>query len=172
MILDPWGKLSADTPTLRRQEHPLSPQRAPRPDGFYDSADVAELLTAKLGRDISPRAVRDEWRIAASGRSTDARGRPTHGLPTPHRAGGVLLYPKDHVDQWLTAHPDETRSPLQRLTEQLRDALAEGSGRRLTLVRDAKRGGMSWATITAALNAVDGRNVSRQAVAKRYGPHI
>lgn len=133
---------------------------------------MAALLTARIGREVPARAVRDEWRIAASGRGTDARRRPTQGLPDPQRVGKVLLYPRDHVDKWLESHPSGSSSPLEQLTEQLRNAREGEPGRRLELVRQAKVGGMSWATITKALNDVDGRSITRQAVAKAYGPHV
>lgn len=154
------------------QEAALSPHRTPSPDGFYDSAEVAELLSERIGRRITPRAVRDEWRNSAAGRGTDARSRPTFGLPEPHREGKALLYPRAAVHAWLKQHPGDSSSQLERLVEQLVQDKATGGGNRLSIVRDAKALDYSWAFITNAINQADGKDVSRQAVAKRYSPHL
>lgn len=94
------------------------------------------------------------------------------GLPNPVRESGVLLYPQLQVDAWLKTHPAGGPSPLEQLIKKLLDDRAAGGGNRLSIVRDAKASDFSWATVTDALNAVDDRAVSRQAVAKRYGPHL
>lgn len=102
----------------------------------------------------------------------DARSRPTYGLPEPRRDGKALLYARAEVDAWLNRHPGDSSSQLERLVAELIEDKVSGGAARLAIVREAKSLDYSWAFIANAINQVDGKDVTRQAIAKRYGPHL
>jgi len=98
------------------------------------------------------------------------------GLPAPLNPGeSALEFDTAAVEEWLAAHPRLQRaSQLEALYEGLVASLdatpRQGDQLRADAVHQARSVGLSWAQIADQIGVVDGREVTRQAVAKRYGP--
>lgn len=140
----------------------------------YTVADVQDRVEAALGERPSANDVHRE-----SGRSANrpnARVRLMAGLPAPLNPGeSALEFDSAAVEEWLAGHPRLQRaSQLEALYEGLVASLdatpRQGDQLRADAVHQARSVGLSWAQIADQIGIVDGREVTRQAVAKRYGP--
>ena len=142
--------------------------------GSYTVADVQDRVEATLGERPSANDVHRE--SARSANRPNARVRLMAGLPAPLNAGdGALEFDSVAVEGWLAAHPRLQRaSQLEALYEGLVSSLdatpRQGEQLRADAVHQARSAGLSWAQIADQIGMVDGREVTRQAVAKRYGP--
>lgn len=140
----------------------------------YTVSDVQNRVEAVLGERPTANDVHRE--SGRAGQRPNARVRLMAGLPAPTNTGeSVLEFDPAAVEAWLAAHPRLQRaSQLEELYEQLVASLdatpREGDQLRADAIHRARSVGLSWAQIADQIGLVDGREVTRQAVAKRYGP--
>lgn len=139
----------------------------------YTVADVQDRVETTLGERPSANDVHRE--SVRSANRPNARVRLMAGLPAPLNSGdGALEFDPAAVEAWLAAHPRLQRaSQLEELYEQLVASLdatpRQGDQLRADAIHRARSVGLSWAQIADQIGLVDGREVTRQAVAKRYG---
>lgn len=133
----------------------------------YTVEQVQDRIEELLGERPTAAAIHLE---GARGSATpNARVRITAGLPAPINPGGrPLRYPAGLVEAWLDQHPRvHQHTALHQLGVALRSSDA-GSARK-EAVRSARAAGLSWAQVAATVADIDGRPITRQAVAKRFG---
>lgn len=139
----------------------------------YTVADVQNRVEEALGERPTANDVHRE--SGRAGQRPNARVRLMAGLPAPVNGGeSVLEFDRDAVESWLAQHPRLQRaSQLEALYEGLVASLdatpRQGDQLRAEAVHRARSVGLSWAQIADQISVVDGRDVTRQAVAKRYG---
>ena len=129
---------------------------------LYTLAEVADRISQELH--VRP-ALSTLRAAAADARRGSTPARLTDGLPAPlnpGRHGSQTLFDPNAVDAWLAHHP-------RRRIRQLQDRLAAASPEfRHRAVATARRAGLSWQQIAAAISRADGRRYSRQAAQQRY----
>lgn len=88
------------------------------------------------------------------------------GLPRPlYPAQGRLspLFSAAQVDEWLANHQ------IRRQQAAVAELIAASPSQRAAAVAAARSERVSWVRIADAISQADGRRISYQAVAKRYG---
>lgn len=134
---------------------------------YYTVVDVQDRIEGVLGERPTVGAIHLEG--VRAGTVPNARVRITAGLPNPVNPGErPLRYRARDVESWLEEHPRLTRDTARQA---LARAIAE-AGDRQALVDNARTAGLSWAEIADVFAEVDQRPITRQAVAKRYGPRL
>lgn len=133
----------------------------------YSYAALADRIEEVLGERPSRSALRA---ASAKDRGTGAalaRPRATIGMPAPlHGTSRTApaVFDVDEIEQWLANHP---RLRWQRAVDEMAVSLARGADEE-QVVAAAVTSGLPWRTITAQLNAHDGRGRTVAGIHKRY----
>lgn len=139
---------------------------APAVEHEYVVADIKRRLREVLGVEVTDNQI--HLGLHRAGHTPNARVRPTAGIPDPiEHAGKELRWERSAVEEWLASHP---RLLLEEAKRRLRKDAAKtlGGERRRIVVLRARDEGLSWAQVAEILSQVEGKRLTRQAVAERY----
>ena len=131
-------------------------------DELLTYRQLADRIEQALG--VRPALSSLRAAAAVDGRG-HARTRLTAGMPAPAEAAGAAgqtLFRASAVDAWLAEHPRRRIARLQQHLAQVPPADRAGA------VAQARRDGLSWSQIAAALASADGTTYSRQWAQQRY----